>query len=71
MTTDSGRSDNGNYQLSIFNYKLISSQRHRVTEFSSNYNLCISVPLCLYLQEIPGQARDEGRRSHKERVSLQ
>ena len=38
---------------------LNKTQRHRVTEFSFNYNLCVSVPLCLYLQEIADQVRDE------------
>ena len=43
-------------------HPFISLNQHRDTEqrsFSSDYKLCVSVPLCLYLQEIPGQARDE------------
>ena len=31
-----------------------------MTEFFSNYSLCVSVPLCLYLQQIADQVRDEG-----------
>ena len=41
-------------------HPFISINKHRVTEFSSNDNLCISVPLWLYLQEITDQVRDEG-----------
>ena len=49
---------------------LNKTQRHRVTEFSFNYNLCILEPLCLYLQEIADQVRDEGIKSAKRVLSL-
>ena len=40
-------------------YVLDDAENRPALILFSNYNLCVSVSLCLYLQQIPGQARDE------------